>query len=459
MALPLIIRPNQASLLYVRALEAAYRTGTWIYDPDFATLQDLEIWEKINRDPVARHAISQRIHSVAGRSWTIAPADPDDEACILAAKIIEDMLRNLPRFEPARLALAKAVFRGRSYAYISGRREVADFGGLGPRSWWAPKRLQDIDPRRVRYTPVRDDAGRLIRTETEFYSLDVEKRFDDSERHDGWVPMDRRATIEVIYDDEETRLGYGRGLLESMYFSFYAKGQVLRFGLQGAGRWAMGLLVGKVDPTAAGSASKSNETLRNAMRDELKKHRTDHVLTMDARDEIEVHESSGTGHKIVTDLINYFDRTMTQLALGSVLPTGGGQGESGSFARAKVEMESTEVLVQYDAKLLHGALSNDLIGAIWRFNRRAFEALCPGARKPKMVPVQERVDKPETAVLVAKALLEMGVPIGKEEVYEKTGFSQPREGDEVFDSIPEPAMAGGGGGLPDLALGDNDAGA
>ena len=452
MALPLIIRPNQASLLYVRALEAAYRTGTWIYDPDFATLQDLEIWEKINRDPVARHAIAQRIHSVAGRSWNIAPADPDDEACILAAKVIEDMLRNLPRFEPARLALAKAVFRGRSYAYITGKRGPQDFGGIGTQSWWYPTRLQDIDPRRIRYVPIRDDQGALVRTDTEYYSLDVMGRFDESRHGDGWVPADRRALIEVVYDDEETRLGYGRGLLESMYFSFYYKGQLLRMGLQGAGRWAMGLLVGKVAPDAAGSASKTNENIRDSLRDELKKHRTDHVLTMDARDELEVHESTGSGHKIVTDLIEMANREMTQLALGSVLPTGGG-GDVGSNARAKVEQESTEVLVQYDAKLLHGALTNDLIGAIWRFNRRRFDALCPGARMPKMVPVQEMIDEPEKAVLIAKTLLEMGVPLAKQQVYEKTGFSQPREGDDVFDSMPEPAMAGGGG-LPDLGLDD-----
>ena len=60
------------SRLYATALAMAYRNGVEVYDPDYALAQDPEYWEKVQRDATIKHAIEGRLHSVAGREWSMA---------------------------------------------------------------------------------------------------------------------------------------------------------------------------------------------------------------------------------------------------------------------------------------------------------------------------------------------------------------------------------------------------
>lgn len=427
MVAPIITVPNIAPHLYVHALTAAYRSGTWLYDPDFASLQDVEIWEKLNRDATVRQMISQRCHAVSGRRWIIQPADPDDPQCVKAAEVMDDLVRKVRRFSAGKLLLAKGVFRGSSFSYMQSARINEDISGTGVRNWWTVTQLQDIDRRRIRRVPVRDKQGKLSGVEMQIWSVQDEQ----------WKHLDRnarRALIELVYDDEEERLGYGRGLLESMYFYYYAKSQVLRYGLQGLQRWALGLLIAKVGPEATGSDTRTNDDIAAQMASQLKAHDSANILVMDGRDHVEPHETSGTGHEIVMSLLNYLDDSMRGLALGSVLPSGGGS-QVGSLARAAIEQETSEQLMQYDAALLHEALTNHLVGALWDMNLENFQSICPGARMPIMTVVQEKFKDPKIAVEIVKTALEAQIPLVREEVHDAIGFSQPRPGQEIYEPI------------------------
>jgi len=58
-------KPNLANLYYTIALGLAYQRHQWIWDPDYASVQDHEAWIKIRRDPVTGHAIIRRRAGVA----------------------------------------------------------------------------------------------------------------------------------------------------------------------------------------------------------------------------------------------------------------------------------------------------------------------------------------------------------------------------------------------------------
>lgn len=432
MPAPILNRPNQAPWLYTWALSAAYRSGTWLYDPDFASLQETEIWEKLNRDPVFRQGVAQRSHAVAGRQWMIQPFDQDDKQCVEAAKIMTGLVRKVRRFSSSRAIIAKnAIFRGRGLGWMRGRRTMESIAGSPVLPWWACHSIKDIDPRRELHDKVYQ-GNEVVGIETKLFN-------PMKGAYVVVTPQQRVALIRHAYDDEESRLGYGRGLLESLYFYYYAKTQILRYGLQGLQRWALGLIVGKVAADAPGSAERSSDDMRDELLTQLKKHDSSHVLVTDGRDSIDVVETSGTGNDIVQFLLSYVDDKITALTSGSVLPAGGGS-NVGSLARAKVEQETSESLIQHDTDALFDTLTHEFIGGLWTLNRENFERCCPGAQMPSIVPVQQRIRDPETAATVIKTALECGIPLVQQEVMKALGFSLPREDQDTFDSIPAPAM-------------------
>ena len=45
-----LVRANNAGLQYTLTLAAAYRRFIWLTDPDFATQNEQEAWNKVRRD-------------------------------------------------------------------------------------------------------------------------------------------------------------------------------------------------------------------------------------------------------------------------------------------------------------------------------------------------------------------------------------------------------------------------
>ena len=70
-----------------------------------------------------------------------------------------------------------------------------------------------------------------------------------------------------------------------------------------------------------------------------------------------------------------------------------------------------------------GVLTRDLVGALWRMNRQQFSAIgCAMAKPPKFVTVQDKREDPRMAVEVIDKALGAGIPLKKDEVYERIGF-------------------------------------
>lgn len=422
-------QPNTASLKYVQALESAYLRRTWIPERDFATLQDDEILDKVLVDPVIRKALTYRKHLVAGRDWFFEPG-ADDLAAKLAAKAAEALFRKIAKFAEARFLLSDSIFRGRSHAFIHGHEIELDALGDGRRAtWWAPIRLQDIDKFRFRRAP--DDPGRSVTSHWQLRSL-TRHEWERVE-HPEWF-------VWHLYDDAERNMGYGRGLLEALYFFWYFKSVAMKEGMHGLERWSSGIVVASIDSSMAASHTNDTATQRENMERELHKQRSRHEFIKDKADTIEVLTGGMEGHQIVMDVVNYCDNAIVGLLLGSVMPTGGGSGDVGSFARAKVEESSTEALVQFDRTILEETITRDVLGLTWAINKPTLQALGLGdAPMPAFRLLQEQRDDPNKTAQIIQTALASGIPLKREEVYARLGFSPPSEGDAVIE--PRPAQA------------------
>ena len=410
---------------YAQELSNALLYRDWIYDPDFALGSDSAVYEKIMRDPVTAHAIRFRKHLVAGAEWRIEPAS-DEEIDKRAAEIVEEAIGKVSNFTDARIRLSSAIFLGSSYAAIQGRRYVQRLAGSERRAWWVPVALIDKDRRRFRR--VYDKASHQRRWE--MWSVDREE----------WEILENPEWfVHSVYDDTESSLRYGRGLLNTIYQFQAAKARTLQDAAALSERMGQGFLMAAIDnmrgpdgrPVAG--ADSSGTTVAAAWARELDKHRARNILVHDARDKVEILSGFSEGHQLLESLRDYYDATITTAILGAHLPTTATSG--GSYALAQIQENSTEALVQADRLRLSDEITRDLVSCVWRYNQLQLEAEGLGeARKPKFRIVNQKREDPHLSAQVVATLLGAGVELRADEVYRKCGFTQPLPDDKVIKS-------------------------
>lgn len=443
------VTPHQEN--YANMLRAAYRWFWHINDPDYALEQDEATWQKIWRDSKVAQAMHQRKASVAGKTWTVQPGSESPAVNdIKAAEVAKAGLKMINNFSQSRMTLVDAIFRGRSFAFVEGFRRSVSLAGTDAQEWWVPRNLKHVDKQRLRIVPVVEgEPGKRKRVRTKVEMADeVEYVWRE-------VPLDRyRQFVRILYADEESTLGYGRGMLTSIYFTWWLKQEVLQEGLSGLERWARGAVAVKTDLQAqTGKEGKDTETIREEFLTVLENMMARHSLAFDKNDEVvELGAQARGGGQLVIDFVRYLDDSLIGLILGSILPFGGA-GDKGSLARAEVEMDTTDILLNMDRELLGEALTQGVISNFWRFNRPQLAAVgLGGAAMPRFSVTAQRHEDPEVNARIMATLLPRGIPILKSQVYEKTGLTMPGPDDEVFEL---PGVNGGapsdGGGFPDLS--------
>ena len=430
-------RSHNAYNRYTQDLSNALYNRDWIYDPSYALASDAEIYAKIMRDPVAAHAIRFRQHLVAGVEWTIEPFS-DAPADKQAAAIVKNVIDRISGFTDARIRLGGAIMKGSSYSFIAGRRKFMTVAGGSPQSWWIPTKLDDVDRRRFRLASRRDlDPGGL---QWEIWSP-VRREWDRVD-HPEWF-------VRSVFDDCEDSLGYGRGLLDTLYYYQAAKARVLQSALSASERFGEGFLMAKIkgirDPSGKPRrvAGGSNQTIADAWATQLKKHRARNILVMDAEDEVTMLTGNDQGWKLLQSMLSYTDIAQVTAVLGSSLSTMQSMNEVGSNAKAKTHEDSTETLVQADRERLGDDLTRDLVGAIWRYNQFAIRAQAgESANMPRFSLIQQKREDPVEAANIISTLLGSGVDLKSEEVYAKTGFSVPQDGDAIIEGTAGGAAGG-----------------
>lgn len=430
---------------YAQDLRASY-AGLRVWDPDFAIERDPWIYEKMLRDPLIRQCLSERIRSVAGGTWAIHPARNPTEEDEKAAKVMEQIVGELENhgFQAARVNLARFLWEGSRHALVYGRRGVRDFGDESEREWWYPNRLRDVNKRRVR---VWRENGKVVKRLLPIIK-DGEVNFDMT--GDDW-PSDRIIT--AVYDDEESRLGFGRGLGDSVYWFFYLKWKLMEEGIDAARKWAQGVTVGKVEAANIGDVTQTSTAIRDEFATVLQEMVSGGVVVVGADETIERYDGTGEGAEALIKWLMWCDDAIRGILTGARLPSGGGEAGAGSLARAEVEQDTSEGVYQIDSQMLDESVTEGLIEAIWIRNRENFEELGLGkARMPSYKSVNEKKeDFKENAEVISMAL-ESGVPLVRIEVYEKMGLTPPTPEDietgNVIEKAPEPDQFGGMGDRP-----------
>lgn len=431
MGTPLAIRsPNDLTFDYM--LSSSYKSQ-WVYDPSFALSREADVWEIVRNDGDLLGSM-ERFSGAVVKTWRIEPPKHGKEKVDKQlAEIASKCFDKIDRFSACRRRLTEARFLARTYAVPLWEKRPVKIAGLPTLDWWCPVVLKDVDRRRVHVVADWDQARtKKTGTHLEMYDTDSNQ----------WVRLAAdfaRLLIKHVYSDTEDRVGYGRGILEALYFIHYWRSQTTVKIAQGIDRWANGMVVGKIDGMPQNSStSKTNADLKNGMITALRTMRTEHFAVLQKGDEIEVIETSGTGHQIAMDFWRELRDSAERLINGSVRPSGGAsQSPTGARAQSETEADTSETVHQDARDDNDGIIDRDLLGGWMDLNRDNIErASLAEAERPHFSSQQKPRQDPLQAVQVAQGLVNLGFPVMTSEVSEMTDFSIAGPDDETLMAAP-----------------------
>ena len=171
--------------------------------------------------------------------------------------------------------------------------------------------------------------------------------------------------------------------------------------------------------------------------------RGEQCLVVPKGDEVSVVTGGAEGSRMVQEMLSYIDAAIISTTLGATLPFGVGM-DTGSLARAEVEREVSEGFLQADREILDEALTRKLVGQFIELNQPLLSELgLESAKAPKFVTVQQPREDPGANSAVIASALQSGIPLRRDEVYSKLGFTMPTSDEEVIEA-PEGMMGGMG---------------
>ena len=415
-----------------RLRQALYGIG-YLKDPDFSLSQDPDAIEKVMRDPIINFAVNFRKRLVAGREWYL---EAEDDKYKDMVPIFTDVLSKIERFTQSRFILGEAVFQGVAIGRLDGYMDYCKLKSTDRwNKWWYPRRIAPVDKRRLRREYVRymDDNGKM----TFKYIWTI---FDVEEAQ--WFAIDKPDWyMWFVYNDEEDRLGYGKGLYDALYLPWLLRTNVMQYGASWLERFAEPWIIAELD-AEVGDTDQFSERASNYI-NLLKQMRGGRTLVFDKRDKLSLAEAGTGAQSILQEFIKLINEDIIRICLSNTLTTGTGQ--HGSRAQAEVHEDSQESAVNYDRMLFQEEHDRYLMSPVWRYNRVNLFQMghmdvpwkCPLRFKLQ----QEQKWDPKEQLEVFRMAKELKVPTKVEEFRERMGLSKPAMDDEIID-LSAPAASG-----------------
>lgn len=438
---PLSIRSIQTDL-YDFALGADYGyDGQRLYNPSLAWSRDPDVIERMLRDPSIAGDMAVYQAEVSGTSFTLQ-ARAKDKYSQKVAEWFEEVFDDLNIYA-ARLHAARSILTAQEFFYPeSNGRQLQTFAGLIG-DFWVPTNLKQMDQRRFRsnvnLAPDFETGEVRVAQALSYFEPYVDQARKTI--HWKWEKVeDESRLLHFIWDDDESRLGFGRGLMEAIYPWWYYATKAMNSWSNAGERFGEGFVIALIDDARIGNVGRGNPTVQQAYLDQLDKMRARHYMTMSSKDKVEMVEP-GQGYKILVELVEFCYRNITRLILGAVMPTGGaGTENSGPKAGSGVQSNSTSTRVQLHQRLLDETFTKQLIRLIWNQNCAEFMKIDPmflTAKLPRFITTTEGVNDPGKNITVITAALGAKMDLRKDEAYEKLGLTPPTPDDYDTGNVIE----------------------
>jgi phage gp29-like protein len=373
-----------------------------VEDADISTARDKNIHVKMMRDPQMYACFNIRAYATASLPWVVSPAGEDNQAREFAHKVTK-MFKAMPNFPALIKNILLSVPMGLSI------QEVV---------WWYNDNLEIIP---WKLFPVHKDRfvfdldGNLaIRSPVDVFWGEAVPEYTFIPHVSDQLPGSFYAP------GEEARLFYGFGLNDVLYPTWLAKQILLRMDLRYLERFA--------NPYRIGRYPRKNEQARAAVQSLVDDLSNDQVLLFPSDEgyDIEVSEVGQGGHASFQTILDYCDRQISKVYLGSTLLLD--IGDVGSYSLGRVHERTTfGRIAEYDHNAVAGFFNNFLIPWIFELNSWPMKA------RPKFEFTMKESQDASEMIEALRVLQSMGFPVSAEMITEQTGFRQAEEGESILE--------------------------
>ncbi|WP_238492462.1 DUF935 domain-containing protein [Desulfotruncus alcoholivorax] len=358
-----------------------------------------ELFEEMEEKDTHLYSILQtRKNAVLGLDWEIMPYsnDPQD---VKAADMVREMFE-FEGLEDAMLDLLDAIGKGFAVTEIMWQIENAR-AVVEKLKWVHQKRFRFGDFDELRLLTESDMAIGMELPENKF----VVHKYKAKSGHPS------RA-----------------GVLRVVAWMYLFKNYGIKDWVAFAEVYGMPLRLGKYDQ----STSKED---RDALRQAVMELGSDAAGIISKSTEIEFVESVSRADNIYEALAEFCNREMSKAILGQTLTTD--VGKTGSYAASQTHEGVRQDLVEADCKSLSETLRKHVIKPLVKFN-------IPGANLRRLPWLKFNYEPPEDLELTSKiyktVVIDMGLPVAKDHVYDKFGIPKPEKDEELL-TAPSPAPA------------------
>lgn len=375
-------------------------------DQDFALAKDPMAYERMMRDCQIRSCLRLRQLCTASRKVEFLPRQ-DSPAGKEGAAFATEQWAKIRRPTEVLLNMLDAIAGGVSFNEVVWTPDPETFS-------WYSREIVPAHKDRFRFTLNGELA--ILSQQDVFYGEIVTPR----------------VFIHHVYDPEpasfhspetEGNLYYGRGEFDRIYPWFLWKQLVLRLGFAYLDRLAYPIKVGRYPYRNDQARAEILSLLKD-----LTHHRS---VAWPGGDqwELDVIQTSATGHNVGMDYLQYIDTHIAKNLLGSTLLQE--PGERGSFGLGAAHIQSVfGSIVQADSASLCDTIENTWVRWLFELNGR------PVCMAPKVVQAEGKTQDVTQTVDVLLTLADRGYPISIEQVAEMTGVRPAREGEALLSLNP-----------------------
>lgn len=358
--------------------------------------------EMVDKDPHLRSTIFTRIKSVIARSREVLPFSSKRQDKKIA-DFVKGALNKISHFEDALVGALFAPAFGISYLEI--------IWGLDDNGYIVPKELRHKWPGSFTY----DEQLKLKyykRSATGFVSTVSE-----------YAPANKFITVRhcPLFDAP-----FGSPLLITAFWYFFFKNGNMKFWVRANERWGQPIVIGKLP---SGCTDEEKQGMKNILE---KFANAGYLMTFGDQtiDTLDVNNFGSLTGTSFQNLCEYCDKQITKLFVGGALAIDEGT-STGSRALGEVHETVRFEYTESDARMVNEAFNQQLIKPLVEYN------FGKGANLPTwQIDVDKEEDKEKTAKFLT-LLIDMGVPLKIDWIYEKYGIPVPQERDRVlkYDSL------------------------
>lgn len=362
--------------------------------------RQMELFEEMEEKDTHLFSILQtRKNGVLGLDWDIIPTG-DDPKSVEIATFVKNELENIPELEDVILDLLDAIGKGFSgseiHWAIRERRAVIE------RIKWVPTK---------RFTFGDDDEYRLITDEDPARGIELPPNKFVMHRYKARSGHPSRA-----------------GVIRVCAWMYLFKNYDIKDWVAFAEIYGMPLRLGKYD-------ANTSPDDRDALIRAVQSLGSDAAGIISKSTEIEFIEAvRGTTSDLYKLLADFCNAEMSKAVLGQTLTTE--VGDKGSYAASRTHGEVRQDLLEADCKALSRTIRRDIIRPLVVFNF--------GSEYERKLPrIKFHYEPPEDLKSDAETyetLVEMGLPIAADHLYQKFGIPKPKSGDAIL--IPVNRMPG-----------------